>query len=265
MSSYVVTGASRGIGLEFAKQLSANEENTVFAIVRSKKTATHLDALSRKNITVLEADVTDAKALELAATAVSKATGGKLDYLINNAAMPHFSGLTLDHFPSPEALETDLLDNFKNNTISVIHCTNAFLPLLKNGSAKKVITLSSGVADTEFTLSAGAIGQVGYAISKAALNMVVAKYAAQYKADGFVFLALCPGVVDTSPTATGPPSAEAVEEMKMLGPAIAKVAPHFKGPDTTEKSVNMQLEVINRWTVQETGAFVSHFGNKQWI
>ncbi|KAJ7665071.1 hypothetical protein DFH06DRAFT_985760 [Mycena polygramma] len=265
MSSYVVTGASRGIGLEFVKQLSADGENTVFALVRNQTTATNLTELSRNNVIVLEADVTDPKALELAATAVSRATSGKLDYLINNAAMPHFSGLPLDQFPSPEALETDLLVNFKNNTISVVHCTNAFLPLLRNGSVKKVITLSSGVADTEFTLSGGAVGQVGYAISKAALNMVVAKYAAQYKADGFVFLALCPGVVDTSATATGPPSAEALEEMKLLGPAIAKVAPHFKGPITTEESVKMQLEVINRWTVEKTGAFVSHFGNKQWI
>ncbi|KAJ6486044.1 hypothetical protein C8R47DRAFT_979867 [Mycena vitilis] len=204
MSSYVVTGASRGIGLEYVKQLSANDKDIVFALVRNKTTATHLNKLGRNNLTILEADVTDPKALELAAAAVSRATGGKLDYLINNAAMPHLSGLTLDQFPSPEALETDLLVNFKNNTISVVHCTNAFLPLLKNGSAKKVITLSSGVADSGFTLSGESPGQVGYSISKAALNMVVAKYAAQYKADGFVFLALCPGTVDTSATATGP-------------------------------------------------------------
>jgi NAD(P)-dependent dehydrogenase (short-subunit alcohol dehydrogenase family) len=38
---------------------------------------------------------------------------------------------------------------------------------------------------------------VGYAISKAALNMAVAKFAAALKQEGFVFLALSPGLVDT--------------------------------------------------------------------
>ncbi|KAJ7665063.1 hypothetical protein DFH06DRAFT_1390325 [Mycena polygramma] len=265
MSSYIVTGASRGIGLEFVNQLSANEKNTIFAIVRNKTTATHLNKLSRKNVTVLEADVTNAQALKLAAAAVSNATGGKLDFLINNAGMSTFPGLTIDGFPTPEAVEADLIENFKQNTISIVHCTNAFLPLLKNGSAKKVITLSTGLADPDFTVLGEAVGQVGYSVAKAALNMVVAKYAAKYKADGFVFLAISPGVVDTSATATGPPSAGTLEEMKLLAPSIAKVAPHFKGPISTEESVKMQLEVINKWTVEDTGAFVSQFGNKQWI
>jgi NAD(P)-dependent dehydrogenase (short-subunit alcohol dehydrogenase family) len=39
---------------------------------------------------------------------------------------------------------------------------------------------------------------VGYAISKAALNMAVAKFAAALKQEGFVFLALSPGLVDTA-------------------------------------------------------------------
>ncbi|KAJ6541762.1 hypothetical protein B0H19DRAFT_1381357 [Mycena capillaripes] len=265
MSSYVVTGASRGIGLEFVKQLSADNKNTVFAIVRNRATATNLTDLSTNNVTVLEADVTDAKTLKLAAAEVSKATGGKLEVLICNAGKSNLPGFTLDQFPSAEALEHDLLDNFKSNTISVVHSINAFLPLLKNGSTKKVITISSGLADPEFTILGEITAQGAYSISKAALNMVVAKYAAQFKAEGFIFLALCPGSVDTSPTAVSPRSAGAVEEYKMLFEAIPKVAPHFKGPITPEESVRMQLEVINRWTVKDTGAFVSHFGNKQWL
>ncbi|KAJ6489686.1 hypothetical protein C8R47DRAFT_1320235 [Mycena vitilis] len=248
MSSYVVTGASLGIGLEFVNQLSANDKTL-------------------KNIIVLEADVTNAQALTLAAAAVSSATGGKLDVLINNAGGSTFPGLTIDGFPTPEAVEADLIENFKQNTISIVHSTNAFLPLLKNGSAKKVITLSTGLADPDFTVLGEAPGQVGYSVAKAALNMVVAKYAAKYKADGFVFLAISPGMVDTSATATGPraPSVGTLKDMELLMPSVAKVAPHFKGPISTEESVKMQLEVINRWTVQETGAFVSQFGNKQWI
>ncbi|KAJ7814543.1 hypothetical protein B0H14DRAFT_2604048 [Mycena olivaceomarginata] len=242
MPSYVITGAARGIGFEFVTQLSASGANTIFGLVRNKAVATELNALSssRKNITVLQADITDVKALELAANEVSEATGGKLDFLINNAAKSNHPGFTLDGFPSPEAVEYDLLDNFKTNTIGVVHTTNAFLPLLKNGSVKKVISISSGISDLGLTLLGEIAAEPCYAISKAALNMVVAKYAAQYRAEGFTFLAICPGLVSTSmaPTEETTPG-----EMKMLAPALPKVAPGFKGPISPEESVRMQLEL----------------------
>ncbi|KAJ6452532.1 hypothetical protein C8R47DRAFT_1229350 [Mycena vitilis] len=261
MPSYVVTGAAKGIGFEFVNQLSADSGNIVFAIVRNKATATQLTNLSRKNVTVLQADITDPKALKVAASEVSTVTAGKLDYLINNAGRSNHPGFTLDGFPSPEAVENDLLDIFKTNTIGVVHATNAFLPLLKNGAAKKVLTLTSSLAASDFTLSAPAIGEVSYSISKAALNMVVLKYAAQYKPEGFVFLAMHPGLVDTSILPTGDEP-----EGKMLLKAVYNVAPPgWDGPIPPEESVRMQLEVFNRWTVEETGAFVSHYGTRQWF
>ncbi|KAJ7615026.1 hypothetical protein DFH06DRAFT_1367745 [Mycena polygramma] len=261
MPSYVVTGAARGIGFEFVNQLSADSSNTVFAVVRNKTTATQLATLARKNIMVLDADITDPKAQHFwssKARIVSKVTGGKLDFLINNAGIINHPGFTIDRFPSPEALENELLANFKTNTIGVVHTINAFLPLLKKSVAKKVLTLSSAYGDLDFTLAAEATGEPAYSISKAVLNMVVAKYAAQYKADGFVFLAISPGLVKTTmlPDPDG-------EEVKMLSEAINKIAPDFKGPISPEESVKMQLEVFNRWSVEELGAFVSHFGTNQ--
>jgi NAD(P)-dependent dehydrogenase (short-subunit alcohol dehydrogenase family) len=79
-----------------------------------------------------------------------------------------------------------------------VHTTNVFLPLLKNGSVKKVINISSAISDLGLTLLGEIAAEPCYAISKAALNMVVAKYAAQYRAEGFTFLAICPGLVSTS-------------------------------------------------------------------
>ncbi|KAK7057763.1 NAD(P)-binding protein [Favolaschia claudopus] len=262
MSSYVVTGASRGIGLEFVRQLSADSKNSVFALVRNKQGATKLHELARANVVVLEADVTNAKALQLAAAEVAKATNNKLDYLINNAGKTNHPGFTLDNFPSPEALEHDLLDNFRTNTIGVVHSTNAFLPLLKNGSAKKVVCLNSALADLDLTVQVEAIGAASYSISKAALTMVVAKYAAQYKSMGFTFLCISPGLVATDMLPAGP---ETEAEMKMLTAAVARYVPDFKGPISPEVSVKMQLEVIERWTVEQSGAFVSHAGDRQWI
>ncbi|KAJ7755009.1 hypothetical protein DFH07DRAFT_920785 [Mycena maculata] len=263
MASYVVTGAARGIGLEYVAQLSADANNTVFALVRNKATATRLESLPGNlpgnNITILEADVTDPKALENAAKAVSGVTGGKLDYLINNAALVKIGGPGLTQFTNPDDLEKELLDYFRTNTVGTVHCINAFLPLLQMGSVKKVITITTGGADTEFVLKAKHMGSAGYSISKAAVNMVVAKYAAQFKSEGFVFLALSPGFVDTSTLKAAP------ETVKGISKTLTQITPAFKGAMTPQQSVKLQLEVIYRWTVEDTGAFVSHHGNKAWL
>jgi NAD(P)-dependent dehydrogenase (short-subunit alcohol dehydrogenase family) len=82
--------------------------------------------------------------------------------------------------------------------IGVVRTINAFLPLLKSGRAKKVITLASALGDLEFTLKTGLPSNAPYSVSKAAVNMVNVKYANELREDGFLFLALSPGFVDTS-------------------------------------------------------------------
>ncbi|KAJ7837283.1 hypothetical protein B0H13DRAFT_2422012 [Mycena leptocephala] len=259
MSSYVITGAARGIGLEFVSQLSADSSNTIFALVRNKSTAAALSSLSGNNITILEAELTDVESVLSAANAVSEATGGRLDYLINNAGIHDQSKTTLDTLC--DALDQDLLENFRVNTLGTIHTTNAFLPFLRARTTKKVITLSTGAADLAFVTGTSSSRQVGYAISKAALNMAVAKFAAALKQEGFVFLALSPGLVDTATERTPQQS----EEYKAWTQALTKIAPNFSGPLTPQASVKMMLEVIYRWTVEDTGAFVSHRSNKEWL
>ena len=63
-----------------------------------------------------------------------------------------------------------------------------------------MITLSSAAADLELTLKTGMVVHAPYSISKAALNMVNTKYAAEYGDQGFIFLSLSPGVVATAET-----------------------------------------------------------------
>lgn len=82
--------------------------------------------------------------------------------------------------------------------IGVVHTVNAFLPLLRAGTTKKVVTLSSGLGDLDLTLKSGFMGQFAYSVSKAAVNMMNAKYAAEYAEQGFVFLAISPGLVATA-------------------------------------------------------------------
>ncbi|EGO05292.1 hypothetical protein SERLA73DRAFT_174375 [Serpula lacrymans var. lacrymans S7.3] len=269
MSSYAITGAARGIGYEYVNQLSANSANTVFALVRNKATATKLVELGRSNVYVIQADITDNKTLKAAAAEISKVTGGSLDHLINNAAYAGEEArdrikYDLDEFPAhmEEDLTRDLSHSFNVNAIAVVHTINIFLPLLRNGNAKKVITISTGLADTDFIVKSETYATSSYSISKAAVNMVVAFYAAKFKSQGFVFLALSPGLVNT---ALKPPTQEEIAEFSLMLKKFRTLYPDFEGPITPETSVRMQLEVINKITVADTGAFLSHKGSKEWL
>jgi NAD(P)-dependent dehydrogenase (short-subunit alcohol dehydrogenase family) len=74
---------------------------------------------------------------------------------------------------------------------------NAFLPLLEKGPTKKVVTISSPAGDLDFIVKSGYSTSASYAASKSAVNMVNAKYAAEFRERGFVFLAVSPGFVKT--------------------------------------------------------------------
>ena len=91
----------------------------------------------------------------------------------------------------------DLASSFRTNVIGVIQTINAFVPLLRKGTAKKVLTLSTGMASTDFINEVEMDVAAPYAISKAAVNMAVAHYNALYKKEGILFMAISPGYVDT--------------------------------------------------------------------
>jgi NAD(P)-dependent dehydrogenase (short-subunit alcohol dehydrogenase family) len=97
----------------------------------------------------------------------------------------------------PEHLTKDLIETFSTNVIGNIHLINLFLPLILKGSLKKVIALSSGMADTELVAKFNVHEGTPYSMSKAALNMAIAKFHAEYEKDGVLFMAICPGTVNT--------------------------------------------------------------------
>ena len=113
MPSYVVTGASRGIGArlprllsqtvltktqyEFIRKLAKDQSNTVIGLVRNKAaTEERLAKDSIKNVAIIEADITDFAAQQKAAAETATLTGGSLDYLINNAALLFTASDTMD-------------------------------------------------------------------------------------------------------------------------------------------------------------------------
>ena len=161
------------------------------------------------------------------------------------------------------------------------------MPLILKGDAKKVIAITSGFADLDFTnkwdMTPGSL----YAISKAALNMVIAKFSAQYKKQGVLFLAVCPGMVEVGHYDKGMDSPFSVsfsekylltlfcvlateQDKAKLGETVAKFkqySPSFKGPITTEESVTCVRKVIDEASIEKGngGDFLSHFGTKQWL
>lgn len=84
----------------------------------------------------------------------------------------------------------------QTNVIGQIHLFNLFLPLVLKGKTKKVITITTGVADLDLTNQCGVDVAALYSMSKAAMNIIVAKFSAQYKKDGVLFLGISPGLVE---------------------------------------------------------------------
>lgn len=104
--------------------------------------------------------------------------------------------LALDRGDKVEELYEVSSKLFQTNAVGNIHLFNLFLPLVMKGKIKKVITISSGHADLDFINDLEVETSALYAASKAAMNVIVAKFNAQYKKDGVLFLSLSPGVVE---------------------------------------------------------------------
>lgn len=92
---------------------------------------------------------------------------------------------------------------FQTNVTGNIHLFNLFLPLVMKGKVKKVIAISSGHADLDFINDLDVDTSALYSASKAALNVIVAKFNAQYKKDGVLFVSLSPGYVEVGHFANG--------------------------------------------------------------
>ena len=142
MGTYVITGASRGIGLELTKQLlelPISQVGKIFALSRSAPPAP-LQKLIEKNsdrVNHVTASVDDTDSINRAAKDVKAKLGAKgLDVLVNNAGMSAFSPNGTRNVP-PEQLASI----FDVNVIGTHRVTAAFLPLLEAGNQKKVINV----------------------------------------------------------------------------------------------------------------------------
>jgi NAD(P)-dependent dehydrogenase (short-subunit alcohol dehydrogenase family) len=186
----LVTGANRGLGLEFVRQLLARSDRVV-ATCRHPGKATALNALAGEHpgrLHVLPLDVADPRAIaELQRELLLLADDGeRLDLLVNGAGVLH-SG---ERFGSVSAVNLD--DSFRTNAMGPFLLTQALATRLADGARVANITSQLGsIANTT------RFGTPSYDISKAAQNMATALLAAALRERGIVVVALHPGWVQT--------------------------------------------------------------------
>lgn len=95
---------------------------------------------------------------------------------------------------------------FETNVLGLVCTIKAFLPLVLKGERKKIIAISSGNADIDFTLTIGAGMHMTYKGTKAALNAYISTLSVQYSKGGVIFRSICPGMADVGATQDPPVS-----------------------------------------------------------
>ncbi len=209
----LITGANRGLGLEFARQYSAAGWK-VIGTARSPEKATDLEDLG---VRVLQLDVADAESVAKMAAALADEP---IDLLINNAGMANRDGMSF------ETLSFDSVEQvLAVNTIGPMRVTRALLPNLRLGTTRQIVHISSGLGSIEENTGGG---YYGYRESKAALNMFNRSLAADLEKEGFTCVVMSPGWVRTD---MGGPEANLSPEASITGmrKVIAALTPAASG------------------------------------
>lgn len=226
MKTYVVTGANRGLGLEFVKQLSARGDR-VYATCRTPEAARELQKLVSRHVTIHALDVAD----DASVSAFAKDLAGvPVDVLINNAGTMgpanQFFGRT-DFGGWHETLNI--------NTAGPLRVLEALTSNLVKGEGKLAVSVTSGMGSIADNTSGG---YYAYRASKAALNMIMRTAAIDLRSHGITVVVINPGWVQTD----------------MGGPS-ATITP--------ETSIRGMLSVIDKVTPKESGTFLDYAG-KSW-
>jgi 3-oxoacyl-[acyl-carrier protein] reductase len=180
MKNIIITGTSRGIGFELAKQFAQNGHQ-VLALSRN---SAPLAAINHKNITVLSVDISSAEDLHKVSDFV-KNTWKKVDVLINNAGK-------LINKPFTEISSEDFLEVYKVNVFAVAEITKLMIPFLQKGS--HVVTISS-MGGIQGSLKFP--GLAAYSSAKGAVITLSELLAEEYKEQQIAFNILALGAVQT--------------------------------------------------------------------
>ena len=223
MPTTFVTGANRGLGLEFVKQLSARGD-FVYATCRTPEKAGELEQLAGENVKILPLDACDEASIRAAAEAVDR----PIDVLINNAGI---------YGPQNGQQHVGVLDMATGTKVLQ---TNIMGPMIvvqslldKMADPSKHICLSSGAGQISSKKGSHALY---YCASKAGLNMVCKILGDTLAERGVTTVALAPGWVKTD-----------------MGGDKAKLTP--------EQSIGDMLRFIDDLAPEQSGGYFHHDGS----
>jgi NAD(P)-dependent dehydrogenase (short-subunit alcohol dehydrogenase family) len=217
--SVLVTGANRGLGLEFARQY-ATEGWQVFAACRAPDDAKELQRLAAESggqIRVLALDVTDTASVRAAAAGLK---GVAIDLLLNNAGVmgPRNERIGgLDYAAWARVLDA--------NTLGPMRVVEAFVEHVARSHQKRIVTITSGMGSVADNTSGGAYA---YRSSKAAVNIVMKSLAIDLASRGITCVVMNPGWVRTDMGGSGGKLSPA-ESIKALRSVIASLEPKDSG------------------------------------
>lgn len=194
-SNIFITGASRGIGLEFVKQYAVQASTKlIFATCRSESKATDLKQLaaSYDKVKIIELDVKDYDKYEKVVDEVTKNVGANgLNLLINNAGI-HIKADFHD------AKRDDMLEVYEVNVIAPLLLTRAFTPLLQTSSKAGHETFVANISSKVGSIADNTSGQMyAYRTSKTAFNQISKSLSIQLKGDNIIVASIHPGWVQT--------------------------------------------------------------------
>ncbi len=218
----VITGANRGLGLELARAYGSRGDK-VIAGCRTPATATDLLAVTPH---VHALDVGDEPSINAFVAAFGDRT---VDIVINNAGIDARNLGVADGDRDVLTQSGDhVLGQIRVNAVGPMLLARGLLANLRRSGSPRIVNMSSQVGS--MVIGAGMGRDVGYAVSKAALNMITVKLAARLKDDGIIAVALHPGYLRTE-----------------MGGATAPL-----GPDESAASI---IALVDGLTIEDSGSF----------
>jgi NAD(P)-dependent dehydrogenase (short-subunit alcohol dehydrogenase family) len=227
-SAILITGASRGLGFEFASQYAA-EGWRVFAACRNPATATKLQHLAQDKggiLKVIAMDVTNAESVREAA---GQLKDDAIDVLINSAGIAGPPGQRAGNIDYESWAHV-----FAVNTMGPMRVLESFSDRVARSERRLVVTITSGMGSLADNTSGGSIA---YRSSKAAVNMVMRSSAIDLAPRGITCVLLNPGWVRTD----------------MGGP---------KAPLSPQESVSAMRRRIETFGPNQSGKFYNYDGRE---
>lgn len=231
----LITGAGRGIGLEFVTQLLKEKSvHCIYAVTRKKtesKALCQLEVENLERLVVIEADITKNEGRIQLLKDLHQKTN-RLDLIIHNAGvlLDGSVGQPLEKGKIVNEKDSVLEQTFLVNSITPVYLTQTLLPLLKNAESPKLINISSIMGSMEENDSGG---YIAYRMSKAALNMFTKNMAIDFPE--MTTVSMHPGWVKTQ-----------------MGGENAAI--------TSQVSVERMLKVILSLNREKSGSFLDYLG-----